>query len=642
MIPIEDPDSPYRLHRLRIDSDSATISYPMEHGARDIGASGWSYRRQHSTWIGIDVDAADHADGLDDDALTTVETALRRLPYIELRRSTGGKGLHCYATLTTPVPTASRVEHAALAEHILARMRADSGCNALRLRRDGGDVDAAGRIMWLWSRRATSANGGLTLIQPASETLTVDGWRPVPSVPSTPAATEDLYDMLASAYPTVPLDVEHQRIIDALQRSGYPADWDADHHLLRTHSVALATIPHRGDYATASEGRDRQQPNCWLRPKPGGAWQVYSWRGREHDSWSHDGEHPTIAYNVAPQPQPEQPDSDPPLEDMADLITHHAVLPAARIEGLLRDGETMALIAPSKARKSHMIDALAYALATGCPWLGTFGCTRGRVLIADNELHQGTIGYRGRIVADAMGVSADQCRERISVLRLRGRGVDIYGLERLLDRRFARDYDVLILDSLYRFLPPATNENDNAQMTRIMDRLDYYADKYDLSIVATHHTPKGSASLKSVADVGAGAGAMARAADSYVVMRPHAEPDHLVLDAVLRTWPPVDPLVLRWEYPIWRPADGMDPDLLAQGPTAQTGRQKIDDDAGTREVVAALVKHGPMTRRALRAKTGIGDDRITRLLDILESGERITSREVRGRGGATKEYRLPA
>jgi hypothetical protein len=120
----------------------------------------------------------------------------------------------------------------------------------------------------------------------------------------------------------------------------------------------------------------------------------------------------------------------------------------------------------------------------------------------------------------------------------------------------------------------------NHQATRVYNLLNEYADKTRAAIVLVHHTTKGSQSDKRVTDVGSGAGAQSRAADTHLVLREHEEEATVVAEAVVRSFPPVAPLVLRWEFPFWRPVADADPTKLA---TAGSRQQKIRDDAETVE-----------------------------------------------------------
>ena len=89
------------------------------------------------------------------------------------------------------------------------------------------------------------------------------------------------------------------------------------------------------------------------------------------------------------------------------------------IHDLLRVGETMNVIAAPKVGKSWLVAGLAFAVATGRPWLD-FETSAGDVLIIDNELHPETIAHRLRRVADANGYSIPEVGEHVTVLPLRG------------------------------------------------------------------------------------------------------------------------------------------------------------------------------------------------------------------------------
>ena len=73
------------------------------------------------------------------------------------------------------------------------------------------------------------------------------------------------------------------------------------------------------------------------------------------------------------------------------------------IEGLLLREEVMNIVAAPKTGKSWFVLQLALAFCTGTKWAG-LSCTKGKVLLIDNELHKETISKRIRTVADAMGI----------------------------------------------------------------------------------------------------------------------------------------------------------------------------------------------------------------------------------------------
>ena len=248
---------------------------------------------------------------------------------------------------------------------------------------------------------------------------------------------------------------------------------------------------------------------------------------------------------------------DPP--SMTRLLRYYPALRPPVIEKLLRQGETMNLISSPKLGKSWLVTDLALAIATGRPWLGRFPTVPGSVLILDNELHGETTAHRIPKVAHARGLELAEYGEHVFVENLRGRLEDVFGMARYFDRLEPGRFAVIILDAFYRFLPRDTDENDNGAMAGVYNHLDSYADRLGASFVLIHHTSKGFQANKSVTDVGAGAGSQSRATDTHLVLRPHEEPGCVVLDAAVRSWPPVDPCVLRWEFPIWGVDHAADP-----------------------------------------------------------------------------------
>lgn len=202
------------------------------------------------------------------------------------------------------------------------------------------------------------------------------------------------------------------------------------------------------------------------------------------------------------------------------------------IEGLLRQGETLNIVAAPKTGKSWFVYNLAITLANGGDFLGWTSPNNLNCLIVDNELHKNELAWRLKTVEDALGVKAGKS---LRVSALRGSGLDIKGLEAMLEEVNASQYDVIVLDALYRFLPEGTSENDNAQMMLLYNALDRIGRVYDVSIIVVHHASKGNQSEKSITDIGAGAGSISRAADSQLILVPHEVQPLVCVEAVTRS-----------------------------------------------------------------------------------------------------------
>lgn len=323
---------------------------------------------------------------------------------------------------------------------------------------------------------------------------------------------------------------------------------------------------------------------------------------------------------------------------IGDLMERFPDLDDVLIDGLIRRGETANIAGGTKAGKTWLMLGLALSIATGRHWLGQFACTPGKVLIIDNELKPATIQKRVRAVADAMAIDLDEYRDRIDVVYLRGRGIDLFGLRPTV-RRAGTKYAAIILDSWYRALPPGMTENANEDQTRLYNLVDEYAEMTTAGWFLVKHPTKGGQGNKAVTDVGAGAGSQSRATDSHIVLREHDEEGAVVLEAAVRTFPPVVPFPIRWNFPVWLPADDLDPTALkGRKPAGQERQEKLDRD-GRRTIIEAL-RQGPATMAGLRRLTGISRERCERLAGELERSEDVKSTPTTIRGNETREYQL--
>jgi hypothetical protein len=314
-------------HSIRIPKNAATeptwedykIGYPFDLYAEGIGMTGWDWKSHRSRHFGYDFDAlTGHAQGIgiDDEKLEKVKQAACALPYVEVRRSTGGGGIHLYVYIDEAgVPTENHTEHAALARCILGMMSAECGFDF------ASAIDACGHVMWVWHRKMSAENRGLEIIKPATKHLSladlpanwrdhievVRGRRTKVRINEVAEDDMDPFEALASSRKIIPLDESHKAQIEALMRSGATTLWVADHHLLQTHTTALRDLLEGpegkalklvGIFRTISEGRDLGTPNCFLFPLSNGAWRVYRFSPgiAEAETWTQDGQGWTTCY----------------------------------------------------------------------------------------------------------------------------------------------------------------------------------------------------------------------------------------------------------------------------------------------------------------------------------------------------------
>jgi hypothetical protein len=303
--------------------DDYELSYPLAEHAEGIGSTGWDWAARRSRWLGFDFDnITDHAQGVGITAaeLEKVCEAAKAIPYIEVRRSTGGRGFHLYVYFDGEgVPTANHTEHAALGRCILGMLSSEANFDF------AAAVDCCGGVMWLWHRKMTPENQGLALIKPATKALGVAdlpaNWRDHIEVVTrrrakirlsgVPEGAQDPFEALVAARRMIPLDDKHKAQIQALMETGYSTIWVADHHLLQTHTCGLQELmdSQRGQlgligvFKTSSQGKDKGTPNCFLFPLSNGAWKVCRFTPgiSEAETWSQDKDGwTTCVYNSRP------------------------------------------------------------------------------------------------------------------------------------------------------------------------------------------------------------------------------------------------------------------------------------------------------------------------------------------------------
>lgn len=270
----------------------------------------------------------------------------------------------------------------------------------------------------------------------------------------------------------------------------------------------------------------------------------------------------------------------PAFEWLEDIQTEYPNLRPEVIKGLLRKGELINIISSPKIGKSYLVIDLAIAMILGGGWLG-FECTKGRVLLIDNELHKETIAHRNgevfaaRAYANGMAPEGGSIpiKKAIAYRSLRGDLKTVPQLQSILGS-FPKDFfKLIILDAFYKFIPEDVDENSNSEMAQIYGMLEKYANDTGACFAIVHHSTKGDQYGKNVTDVGSGAGTMSRATDTHLVLRTLPDDDKTVIvDFVARTFPKINPKKIAFQYPIWNVIGEID----MNGPRPQAQAKKPD------------------------------------------------------------------
>lgn len=307
------------------DNSGIPMTYPIFERAEGIGMTGWCFKDLRSRWVAFDFDAIvghsdKHQKKMSDEDLAKVKDLACGIPWVEVRRSTSGSGIHLYVHFAEPVPTKNHVEHAALAKAILAEMSALAGFDFQ------AKVDTCGGNMWVWHRKMPRGGEGMTqrggeglkLVRAALHPYqgepkqwqryakVVKGERKK-SLPSFAEGKEATFDETVGQQPRIPLDPEHKEALDWALKNGGWGWWDSDHHMWVTHTWHLKRYqdargamgrPLKGNFQTDSPGTQTDEQNCFLFPMRNGSWSVrrYSPGAAEHPSWEQDGKGWTRCY----------------------------------------------------------------------------------------------------------------------------------------------------------------------------------------------------------------------------------------------------------------------------------------------------------------------------------------------------------
>lgn len=305
----------------------------------------------------------------------------------------------------------------------------------------------------------------------------------------------------------------------------------------------------------------------------------------------------------------------PSIKCVTELMEDNPVLRKPVIFGLLREGEICNVIASPKMGKTWWVLYLAISVALGLKFLCRFDCNRGKVLILDNELHKETMSQRISLVCEAAAIDRERLAGNLFIDCLRGRLVDLMAMERFFEAIEPGEYKMIVLDAFYRFLPVGTSENDNGSMMQLYNILDRHAKRLECSFVLIHHSSKGNQAGKSITDVGAGAGSMSRATDTHLIIRKHAEEGLFVLDAAVRSWAPLDPMSMRFSFPLWYPDDTAPVLDTPKSPNSQKIEQQRRAD------VVAVVDHFKKSKPGkpigwvdVKNLIGCGESRATNIL----------------------------
>lgn len=277
------------------------LKFNFEKHVEAIGLTGWDWLNKQSIYFAYDFDALTghsdlHTKKLTQEQLSDIVKAVIDIPWVTVRKSTSGKGIHFYIFIE-PIPTATHTEHAAVARAILGKLSALTGFDF------NSKVDICGGNMWIWHRKMAGTEG-LNLVKEGDILTDIPiNWKDhlkVVKYKSKKVDNDSSIESLSAKRVYVNLDDEHRKLINYLQNNASIWWWDSDNNMLVAHTndleKAYIDLGLKGFFKTNSSGSSTH--NCFLFPLREGGWCVrrYSKGVQEHESWDQDGEGWTRCY----------------------------------------------------------------------------------------------------------------------------------------------------------------------------------------------------------------------------------------------------------------------------------------------------------------------------------------------------------
>lgn len=272
----------------------------------------------------------------------------------------------------------------------------------------------------------------------------------------------------------------------------------------------------------------------------------------------------------------------PPIVDAAEFTAKILTPPPQLVHGILHRESKLVLGGGSKSFKTFCLLDLGLSVAYGVPWLN-FDTTEGRVLYCNFEIPDWSWQKRIQDVASAKRIKIEP--NRFAVWNLRGHAADYRTLLPRIREAVAREYAMIILDPAYK-LYGSTDENKAGDIAALLNAIEALGVDSGSSTAFGHHFSKGNQSAKESIDRISGSGVFARDPDSLLIFTRHEEDDCFTIESTLRNFAPVDPFVVRWEHPLMRLADDLDPAKLRE----RAGRKQ---DHQPEELLAVIADHGP-------------------------------------------------
>lgn len=323
----------------------------------------------------------------------------------------------------------------------------------------------------------------------------------------------------------------------------------------------------------------------------------------------------------------------PPIVEFENFIAKPLPKPTVLIEGLLHQGSKMLISGGSKARKTWALMDLGISVHTGSPFVG-LKTTQTNVLFINLELQDAftqercSAIRRAKELADVKGMD---------MWNLRGYSCDISKLRKQLMAGIRQgNYGLIIIDPIYKVYGKR-DENSVSDVAEIMNELEIIITETGAAVAFSAHQTKGIQSSKESIDRVSGSGAFARDVDSGLILTAHDQEDCYTAEAsILRNFPPFPPFVLRWEYPLMKRDNDLNPDHLKERRNPNRAKEHSIE-----EIMAHVPVNEPIDKNELMLKANkigkIAKNNINPLIEKATKEGKLYEHQIKRSGTNAKK-----
>jgi hypothetical protein len=317
------------------------------------------------------------------------------------------------------------------------------------------------------------------------------------------------------------------------------------------------------------------------------------------------------------QPSPSQQQINlPEIISAQQLLESNICEPPELVEGLFRKEEKVLIGGRSKAMKSWAAIDLAISVSEGIPFWN-LKTEKGKVLIINLELMEGTLKRRLKIISEARGLKKIP---NVFTLNLRGYPTNAAKLLEYLSKQMKPEYDLIIIDPLYK-LTAGKEENAAGEMAVVMNTIEEIIKITRAAVVIPAHFAKGDSSKKDSIDRISGSGVFARDPDSIITITGLEEDKTFIIEANLRSLPPINPFTLRWNFPVFQVDPSIDKTKIKPAKSGRPPKYTVEQIV---EVLGNKKKKSAEWQAECNVKTGIAASSFHSLKNIAKAKNLVT------------------